>query len=1241
MKRVMILIMVSLLTRMAFAEENALNFDGANDYVDIASGVTAPTTTQPVTVEAWVYPTTNDGTRVIASKYFGGNSSSSNFNITRTPEQKILISGNGTNAMTSNGIVPLNNWTHIAVVFNSGTNNTKIYISGTLDISGTLNYNTGNSTTNMRIGEFYNFSSQSFYTRWTGVIDEFRLWDTVRTQEQIAGSMNMPLAGTESGIVAYYGFNHGIAGGTNTGITTLSDLTGHNWNGTLQNFALTGTTSNWVSGMILTVDPPGTPVAVPATNVGYTGFTANWDAAEWASGYYLDVATDGLFTNYIEGYQNKNVPNVTAFQVTGLEHDTDYYYRVRAYNFNGTSASSNVIHVQTPLAIIPDAPVASAASEISYTEFKANWGAVSGADGYYLDVATDASFTSFVTGFNSKDVGIVASTQIIPLQMDTDYFYRVRAYNPAGTSENSNVITVRTLFTSGPVAIAPFTGDGTSGNPYQIATLNNLYWIAANSSVWSKYFIQTADIDASITSAWFDGAGWDPIGASSGTYDGQGHTISGLYIYRPSEDYIGLFGDFKNISNLGIVDCNITGNRYVGSLAGEAFNATNCYSAGSVTGVNEVGGLIGWVTGNLSQCWSNATVTGISDGRYIGGIAGCNDGSINYCFSKGNVSGNDRVGGIAGITYNNINYCYSEADVSGTNFVGGLIGNYFEGEINNSYSTGDVSGTYFVGGIAGGYVLDYVDWEYSFTFYHKMKNCYAKGAVSGTVNSGGLIGGGYDYWKGDKIIEPDETKFENKQKTKGLTILNSFWDIETTGQTTSVGGGTGKNTAEMLNISTYLNAGWDFYGETANGTADIWSIVDAVNGGYPVQSWQIIPSGAGTESEPYIMTTSGNLLWMNANSNLWDKYFRQTADIDISSVNTGTGWRPVGNSTTKFTGHYDGQGHTINGLFIDLPYTYRVGMFGNTIYAEIKNVNIVNANVKGYASVGAVAGYAVNTDIINCSSSGTVTGTSNVGGIAGYIHYESTISGSSSSCNVTGSVYAGGLCGYNTFGSSITDCYSTGSVNSADYAGGFIGYNNNNATISRCYSTGAVSGAGIKGGFAAGNVNGAVVNNSFWDTETSGQISSAGGTGKTTVQMKTLSTFTTAGWDFVGETVNGTNDYWNMGSGNSGYPYLSWQVFSDIEAPQNLTIVSTSSSALLSWTAPSGASSYKIYSAENPYAEFPAGWTLETSISGTSWTDVNATGTKKFYVIVAVSGKEGKVTSKEKVRSLKIKTIKN
>jgi hypothetical protein len=123
----------------------------------------------------------------------------------------------------------------------------------------------------------------------------------------------------------------------------------------------------------------------------------------------------------------------------------------------------------------------------------------------------------------------------------------------------------------------------------------------------------------------------------------------------------------------------------------------------------------------------------------------------------------------------------------------------------------------------------------------------------------------------------------------------------------------------------------------------------------------------------------------------------------------------------------------------------------------------------------------------------------------------------------------------------VTQCYSTGAVNGGPYVGGVGGLVGCNyyGSVNECYSVGAVSRATVVGGLVGTNWDGTIAT-SFWDTQTSGQATSRGGIGKTTAEMQTAKTFLDAGWDFVGETANGTADLWWILEGKD-YPRLWWE----------------------------------------------------------------------------------------------------
>ncbi len=288
-------------------------------------------------------------------------------------------------------------------------------------------------------------------------------------------------------------------------------------------------------------------------------------------------------------------------------------------------------------------------------------------------------------------------------------------------------------------------------------------------------------------------------------------------------------------------------------------------------------------------------------------------------------------------------------------------------------------------------------------------------------------------------------------------------------------------------------------------------------------------SGTGTSGDPYLIATLDNLYWVTQNSSSWDKYFKQTADINAatsSGWDGGAGFLPIGNTSTPFTGSYNGQGGIISSLTINRPSVSFVGMFGYVEGGEIVNLGI-DTDITGSGYVGAIAGCAsFSSTISNCLTDGTLTGDYYTGGVVGSLEEGSTLDKSGSLSSVSGQRYVGGLVGRNL--AAITDCYASGSVN------------------------GSVSD---EGGLVGGNTSTPSVSNSFWDTETSTLAASAGGTGKTTSEMKTLATYTstassglTTPWDFVGTPNDdaGIADWWNMDASETnfgGYPIPSWYAF--------------------------------------------------------------------------------------------------
>jgi hypothetical protein len=323
--------------------------------------------------------------------------------------------------------------------------------------------------------------------------------------------------------------------------------------------------------------------------------------------------------------------------------------------------------------------------------------------------------------------------------------------------------------------------------------------------------------------------------------------------------------------------------------------------------------------------------------------------------------------------------------------------------------------------------------------------------------------------------------------------------------------------------------------------------------------------GNGSSWNPYQISTVEDWQDLMATPGDWYWFFILTADIDL----TGETLTPVGNGSTPFTGVFDGNDNIISNAVINQPGNDYIGLIGYVGWGgQIRNLGVENVNMTGRNAVGGLVGMTDHGTLIGCYAAGSVSGDIYVGGLAGY-----NIIGSLTSCFATGSAigtsYIGGLVGINNSGT-LTGCYATGAVTgTANIIGGLVGENTGSTATVNCYATGAVSGEGVYvGGLVGGNGPGAItecystglvsgtnfvggiagwngsgaITACFWDTETSetsdgvGNVNPdpAGAMGKTTVQMKTLSTFTSAGWDFV-------NTWWMP---DSSYPHLFWAKYS-------------------------------------------------------------------------------------------------
>ncbi|MHC4643773.1 MAG: GLUG motif-containing protein, partial [Planctomycetota bacterium] len=307
--------------------------------------------------------------------------------------------------------------------------------------------------------------------------------------------------------------------------------------------------------------------------------------------------------------------------------------------------------------------------------------------------------------------------------------------------------------------------------------------------------------------------------------------------------------------------------------------------------------------------------------------------------------------------------------------------------------------------------------------------------------------------------------------------------------------------------------------------------------------------GSGTSEDPYLIYDANQMNAIGENQGDWNKHFKLMADIDLGAF-TGTSFNIIGiNTYNPFTGVFDGNGHTISNLTYDSNDRAYIGLFG-CVYGKnalIKNLGLIDPNLDAGIEdmVGSLVGCNYYGIINNCYvEGGSVFGSWAVGGLVGINH--GSIWNCYSTGNVNGVYDVGGLVGRSD--GSISNCYSTGDVSGSERVGGLAGWGSR-SSVSNCYSTSDVNGDLQVGGLIGHCYNGSV-SNCFWDTDTQthGVTESFGETfeitvvnvaGLPTAQMQAQSTFTDAGWDFIGERHNGTTETWQMPAGG-GYPVLTF-----------------------------------------------------------------------------------------------------
>ena len=299
--------------------------------------------------------------------------------------------------------------------------------------------------------------------------------------------------------------------------------------------------------------------------------------------------------------------------------------------------------------------------------------------------------------------------------------------------------------------------------------------------------------------------------------------------------------------------------------------------------------------------------------------------------------------------------------------------------------------------------------------------------------------------------------------------------------------------------------------------------------------------GDGSAENPYQIATAADYRQLTSTPAHWSLSFILTADINLA----GVAIVPVGNSTTVFNGIFDGNGHVIRNASMNYSNNskvYFVGLFGLFQLGQIKNLGVVNADIEGANRVGVLVGQSYQGTITACYSTGSAVATSNyVGGLVG--DNMGTITSCYSTALASSYSAAGGLVGVNdgAFGK-IINCYASGEANGTSDIAGLVGVNNN-GSITNCYATGLISASSHAAGLVGKNSG--TITSCIWDIQTTGKTvgvdfgtgTITGTAGKSTADMKTLSTFTDAEWDFT-VSEGDPADWWMPAN---DYPRLVWQ----------------------------------------------------------------------------------------------------
>ncbi len=951
---------------------------------------------------------------------------------------------------------------------------------------------------------------------------------------------------------------------------------------------------------------------------------ADWDISEVTDMYNMFYGTDLSTTNYdliLNGWAA--LPNVQPNVDFGAG-DVQYTPAARAARAILTGAPNNWAITDGGRTNI--APVATSVS-IGDGPFKLGAQITASVD--TTDADGDAITLSYqwYRADDDQGAGVVAITDstaktYTPTSADNFKYLKLEVTPNDGIEAGATV-------SSGYVFVSPFEGGtGVEGDPFLIATVIQLDSVRSNLTAHYKLL---NDLDLDIA-PYNEAKGWIPISTSlpepfSGHFDGAGNTIDGLFINSSDYYYSGLFGIAIDayITNLNFENVNLSSNRVIGALGyiyGSNSNVSNIRVSGNIHG-DYAGGIAGqlWNRAKISESRFTGNITGSNVGGLVGSIR---DGaSVETSYSLGIYTGSKEAGGIVGYVEHeygsvksSIKNSYSLASVSGERGFGGIASNDAQLTLSNSYHSGEISGAN-----SNSY------WNSEGTVFSGVTNSAMKDSLT-------FDGAGFDFTNIWAIVTGDSVSYpylkNNPQNPKpgiarantapvaltpaivgypkiGATIAATYTFEDSDGDANAGASFQWyRRVNEIVNYSvvsteTKIDGATDsLYTVTENDNLndlrvrivpfDGFTTGDTVYSGYITGS--PFDGGIGVEGDPFLVSTAEQLNSMRdvmdpENTISINPHVKLTNDIDLTSAtrsggafyNEGAGWQPIGEyfdfgsgegTTTNFSGVFDGNGHTINGLFINRSNQSYVGFFG-WVFGEVKNLTLTNVDITAGNATGGLSGYNSSATFTNVHVTGTVRSNSGMaGGITGSLWNNGSIHKSSFNGTLTGSSvggisgdleseddgentlidqsYAtgtfsggtvGGIVGSLSGGGTLSNSYSAADITGTNNTGGLVGTGDRDLTITNSAAFGIVSGTNAGGisGLSESFFPRLLGSGIFWNQTTTGQFSAyptqdlTGATGLTTSAMKDSLTFANAGWDFT--------NIWAIATGDSlSYPYL-------------------------------------------------------------------------------------------------------